>query len=160
MRFFTGQYDRTIDSKKRIQIPAPLRSAIDTDRDGAGLYVTLGEHRGTLSILTERGFENLAGRVETEFMPGDDSRRFELQFYTLASFVEPDSQGRVVLPERLLRKARLTEEVYLIGQKTRIDVWNREQLDKSLGIDWDGDEWPDWQGFLRMRPSQGERKET
>ena len=153
MRIFTGQYDRTIDAKNRVQLPSQLRAAIDWDRDGAGLYVTLGEHRGTLSIFTERSFEDLVARMETEFMPGPESRRFELQFYALASFVEMDKQGRIVLPDRLRRKARLGEEVFLVGQKQRIDVWSREDLERSMGVDWDGDDWPDWQGFMRMRPT-------
>ena len=152
MRFFTGQYDRSIDDKNRVQLPSQLRSAIDTERDGPGLYVTLGEDRGTLSIFTERGFEELAGRIETEFMPGPDSGKFELQFYGLASYVDIDKQGRFVLPDRLVKKARLGSEVFPVGRKHRIDVWNRTDLDRSMGIDWEGDEWPDWQGFLRMRP--------
>ncbi len=156
MRIFTGQYDRTIDAKNRIQLPSQLRAAIDPERDGEGLYVTLGEHRGTLSIYTERQFEERAARMETEFIPGPESRRFELQYYGLASYVEMDKQGRIVLPDRLRRKARLGEEVFLVGQKYRIDVWNREDLNRSLGIDWEGDDWPDWQGFLRMRPRESE----
>ena len=26
--------------------------------------------------------------------------------------------------------------------------------DRSLAIDWEGEDWPEWQGFLRMRPSE------
>ena len=154
MRIFTGQYERTIDAKNRIQLPSQLRSAIDPERDGEGLYVTLGEFRGTLSIFTNRGFEELVARIETEFIPGPESRRFELQFYSLASYVDMDKQGRIVLPDRLRKKARLGEEVFLVGQKYRIDVWNRVDLERSMVIDWEGDDWPDWQGFLRMRPAQ------
>ena len=156
MRFFTGQYDRIIDSKNRIQLPAQLRSVIDESGDETRVYVTLGEHKGTLSIFTERAFEELSSRMETEFQPGPDALRFELQFYALASRVDVDKQGRFVLPDPLLRKAKLKEEVYLVGQKNRIDIWNRGDLDRSIGIDWDGDEWPDWQGFLRKKPGNGE----
>lgn len=156
MRIFTGQYDRTLDSKNRIQIPAQLRAAIEPDRDGCGLYITLGEQRGTLSIYTERQFEQLASRMETEFIPGESSRHFEMQFYGLASFVEMDKQGRIVLAERLVKKAGLGGEVFLVGQKQRIDLWNREDFERSLGIDWEGEDWPDWQGFLRMRPSSAQ----
>ncbi len=154
MRVFTGQYERTIDAKNRIQLPSQLRAAIEPERDGKGLYIILGEHRSTLSIFTERAFEELAARIATEFMPGPESRRFELQFYALASYVEVDKQGRILVPDRLRRKARLGEEVFLVGQKYRIDVWNREDFDRSLGVDWEGDDWPDWQGFLRMRPEE------
>ena len=152
MRFFTGQYDRTIDAKNRIQLPAQLRAVIDPDRDGNGLYVTLGESRGSLALYSPRGFEELAARIETEFMPGPESRRFELQFYGLASHVDIDKQGRFVLPDRLLKKAKLREEVFLVGQKDRIEIWNRVELDRSLAIDWEGDDWPDWQSFVRMKP--------
>ena len=152
MRFFTDQFERTIDAKNRIQLPAQLRSAIDPKRDGTLLYVTLGEHGGTLSIFTEKGFEELAARTETEFQPGPDALRFELQFYGLTSSVEMDKQGRFVLPDRLVKKARLGAEVILVGQGTRIDVWDPVALEKSMGIDWAGDEWPNWQVYRRNRP--------
>jgi MraZ protein len=153
MRFFTGRYDRSIDDKNRIQLPSQLRAAIEPDRDGPGLYVILGQHRGTLSIFTERGFEELASRMETEFESGDEALRFELQFYSLASRVDVDKQGRFVLPDQLVKKAGLKEEVCLVGQKNRIDVWNRADLDRGLGIDWESQEWPNWHGYLRRRPS-------
>jgi MraZ protein len=154
MRVFAGQYERTVDAKNRIQLPSQLRAAIESDQEKTALYVTLGEHRNTLSIFTEQGFDELAARMETEYMPGPETRRFELQFYSLSSPVEMDKQGRIVLPERLRKKAGLGEEVFLVGQKNRIDVWNRADLDRTLGIDWESDEWPDWQGFLRMRPAE------
>ena len=154
MRIFTGQYERTIDAKNRIQFPSQLRAAVDMERDGEGLYVTLGENRGTLSVFTERGFEELAARIETEFMSGPESRRFELQFYGLASHLDVDKQGRVVLPDRLCKKARLAKDVVLVGQKYRIDIWDRAELDRSMAIDWEGEDWPEWQGFLRMRPTE------
>ncbi len=150
MRFFTGRYDRTIDEKNRIQLPSQLRNAIDLERDGTGLYVTLGEHDGTLSILTERGFEELASRIETEFDSDDEALRFELQFYSLASRVDVDKQGRFVLPDQLVKKAGLKEEVCLVGQKYRIDVWNRADLDGAVGLE--AEEWPKWHKYLRRRP--------
>ena len=153
MRFFTGQFDRSIDSKNRLQLPSQLRELIDPEREGARLYVTLGENRGTLAIFTESGFEALAERTETEFQPGLESRQFELQFFALASSVDMDKQGRLVLPQRLASKAGLGEEVVLVGQKNRIEIWDRGHLEQSLGIDWDGDQWPDWQGFTRRRPT-------
>ncbi len=156
MRIFTGQYDRTLDAKNRIQLPSQLRGAIGSGEGEASLFITLGEHRGTLSIFPRQAFEALANRMETEFMPGPESRRFELQFYALASAVEMDKQGRIVVPERLRAMAKLSEEVFLVGQKNRIDIWNRTDFERVLGVDWEGEDWPDWQGFLRMRPSESQ----
>jgi MraZ protein len=160
MRFFTGCHERTIDEKNRLQLPAQLRAGIDPDRDGDGLYIILGEHRGTLSIFTERSFEELAARIETEFMRGAEAKRFELQFYSLASRVDIDKQGRFVLPDRLVQKARLDKEVTLVGQKNRIDIWNRADYERSLGIDWEGDAWPNWEDLLRTPPKELRRSEA
>ena len=77
---FTGHHARTIDSKNRLQIPSQFRSAIESDGDGGVLYVMLGERRHTLSLVTERQFELLCARVQTESMPGQDSLDFEQRF--------------------------------------------------------------------------------
>lgn len=153
MRYFTGQFERSIDDKKRLQLPAQFRDAIDQGRDGCLLYVTLGERSGTLSIYTEKGFEAVAARTETEVQSSPDALRFELQFFALTSSVEMDKQGRFVLPDRLVKKARLGSAVVLVGQGNRIEVWDPAALERSLGIDWAGEEWPSWQSFLRKSPS-------
>jgi MraZ protein len=157
MQYFTGQYERTIDSKNRLQLPAQHRGFIEPERDGDGVYVTLGENPGTLSLYTPKAFEARASSIETEYMEDARARKFEMQFYASACFVEVDKQGRLVLPDRLRKKARLGEEVYLVGQKNRIDIWNRSDFDRSMGIDWEGDAWPDWTSFLRMKPPAAER---
>ena len=145
---FTGHYERTIDSKNRLQIPSQLRNAMDPEQDGPGLYVILGERRHTLSLVTERQFEELAARIRTEFMPGQDSLDFEQRFYSTASHLDMDKQGRVVLPDYLTGMARLEGEVVLSGGKQRIDIWRREDFKAFMAIDWEHD-WPNWQRFLR-----------
>jgi MraZ protein len=168
MRFFTGTHVRSIDLKSRLQIPAPMRAVICEERRRAGLpedkgvmlYVTLGEFPGTLSVLTEARFDELSQRIETEYMPGIESQRFELQFYSAISPVEMDKQGRIVLPDQLVKRAGLAGEVCVVGQKNRIEIWPKEAFKNAQApawdgrVSWEGDPWPDWQGFLRMRPGQ------
>lgn len=145
---FTGHHERTIDSKNRLQIPSQFRNAIDPERDGAGLYIILGERRHTLSLVTERQFNEMADRFQTESISSDDALDFEQRFYSTASYVEMDKQGRVVLPEYLTSRARIRGEVVLAGAKYRIDLWRKVDFDGFMGIDWEHD-WPNWQRFLR-----------
>ncbi len=152
MRFFTGQYERSIDGKNRVQLPSQFRGQIGAKDERLTFVVTFGESRGTLCLYTQEGYEEVAARMETEYMTGPESRRFELQFYGLSTPAEMDKQGRIVLPDRFKKKAGLGEEVVLVGQKNRIEIWSRDAFEKAVGIDWDGEDWPEWQSFLRQRP--------
>lgn len=120
---FTDAYDRTIDAKNRIQIPAPFRNAMDPERHGEAFYLCPGERRNTLSLYPERTFERRAEQLRTEQISGEDSLTFELLYYSLASRLEMDKQGRVVLPERQLSLVDLGREIALTGACTRIDIW-------------------------------------
>ncbi len=46
--------------------------------------------------------------------------------YASAFQVEPDDQGRIVLPDRLYSYAGLGEQVYFLGIGDRIEIWNKE----------------------------------
>lgn len=156
MRIFTGQHERNIDGKNRVQLPTQFRTAVEPEQKSEGWYVTLGHHRFTLSLYTARTFEERAAAMKTEDMSDDEALRFEMQYFGVAEFVESDKQGRIILPARLREKAKLTKDVYLVGQKIRIDIWNREDFDRTLGIDWKGDQWPDqWRSFVRGGSKDG-----
>lgn len=144
---FTGHHERTIDSKNRLQIPSQFRNAIDPERDGPGLYVILGVRRHSLSLVTEREFNELPDRIRTESMSDREALDFEQRFYSTASHLDMDKQGRVVLPEYLTSMVGIGGEVILAGAKHRIDIWRREDFRDLLAIDREHD-W-NWQRFLR-----------
>ena len=70
-----------------------------------------------------------------------------------------DRRGRGGVRGGVRGRGRLGDEIFLIGQGNRIDLWNRADLERSMGIDWDGDDWPDWSGFIRRRPLGGKGSE-
>ncbi len=131
-KIFTDAYERTIDEKNRIQIPAPHRNILDADRQGAALYVVPGERSNTLSLYPEEYFEQKVGSVRTDEIPGADALDFEQMFFSLASRVEMDRQGRLVLPERQLAMTGLGKEVYVTGVHYRLDVWNKADYESFL----------------------------
>ena len=46
--------------------------------------------------------------------------------------LEPDKQGRVMVPQMLRSYANLGDDVVLIGVGTRAELWNREDWEKYL----------------------------
>jgi MraZ protein len=137
---FSDVYERTIDDKKRIQIPAPFRAALDPERHGETFYLTLGERPNTLALYPEKLFEADAENLRTDQISGEDALTFEQLYYSLASRLELDKQGRVVLPERQLGLVELGSEITLAGAGLRIDVWStaqyREFVKESVATRW------------------------
>ena len=129
---FTDAYERTIDEKKRVQIPAPFRNAMDPEQDGSAFFAVPGERSQTLSLYPENYFKTKVGSMHLDRVPGSDALDFEQMFFSLASRVEPDKQGRIVLPERQLSMVDLGSEVYLCGAHYRIDVWPKAVYESFL----------------------------
>ncbi len=150
---FTDAYERTIDAKNRIQIPAQFRSTMDPEIDGVGFYLCPGERRNTLSLYPERAFQLRAKQLRTEAISGEDSLAFEQLYYSLASRLEMDKQGRVVLPERQLSLVDIGKEVTLAGASTRIDVWSTAEYREFLRSSF-ASRWPDLQKFMRSTLEQ------
>ena len=133
---FVGWHELTIDAKQRLAVPSEIRSQLGASGDGqtdgqsggggesGGLYAVIQEGP-TLSLYTVAGFEKRAEQLEASPRPPEEVLAYEQMFYALASRVELDKQGRVRLPERLLRIAGLARDVVMIGVKDHLQIHDR-----------------------------------
>jgi MraZ protein len=133
---FTGYYEHTIDAKHRLAIPAKFRSRLDPERDGSALVMVPGQPANTLWLYTERHFERLAERADSALIPDDDQLRFEQIFYTLAEILELDSQGRILVPERMMARAGLGRDVVICGVRDHAEIRPRESFEQEVDEGW------------------------
>ena len=139
---FTGTYEHAIDSKNRLAIPSSIRYQIQRvagagEGDAVFLYVALGEGR-TLCLYTEEGFEQRANDLDQSELDSDQLLMYERLFFSLAKRVELDRQGRVRLPDDLLRRSKLGRRVVLLGVKDHMEIRDRdwhEYVDQALKQD-------------------------
>lgn len=122
---FTGTYELTIDNKNRLSIPAGIRSAMDPEKDGTRFYLVPGYRRGTLGLYGDRYYESYSELYHASLPPAEEKEDFEDLFYSVASLLDIDKQGRVVLPQRLLDFAGISGAVALTGARDHLVLWNR-----------------------------------
>lgn len=119
-----GQYDLTVDEKNRILIPAEVRRSLDPERDGDAFFVVIGvNHKAWL--YPERGYEAMVSGKALEMSPGEDKLAFNQMYFSMASRVEWDKQGRMLVPEISRRKTELGREITMIGVLDHLELWNR-----------------------------------
>ena len=131
MLLLTGEYEHIVDGKSRVLISNKLRSQIDADEHGSNFYLVLGAN-GILCLYPEKYFEQIALAVAPGAAAPDEAVAFERISFALASKVELDKQGRLLLNERLRKRAGLKDHVTLVGVRDHIELWNSESWEQYL----------------------------
>jgi MraZ protein len=133
---FIGSSQHSIDAKNRLAIPSKFRSRMDPERDGTGFVIVRGQPTDRLWLYPERYFEALAGRARSGLIPDSDQLRYEQLYFSAAEPAELDSQGRILIPERMLRKAGLGKEVVICGARDHLEIRRPEDFEKELEEGW------------------------
>ncbi|MBE6831458.1 MAG: division/cell wall cluster transcriptional repressor MraZ, partial [Ruminococcaceae bacterium] len=60
-------------------------------------------------------------------MPISKARGLQRFFFSGAAEVEPDKQGRILIPQVLRDHAQLTKDVTFIGTSSRAEIWDSKR---------------------------------
>lgn len=120
MPMFMGEFQHSIDEKGRIIIPAKFRELL-----GTSFVVTRGlDH--CLFVYPMEEWSLLEQKLKSLPLMKADARAFSRFFFSGATEVEWDKQGRVNLPGNLRQYAKLEKECVIIGVSNRVEIWSKE----------------------------------
>ena len=132
---FTGQYSFNIDSKNRINIPAPLRKQF-SNKDKKTFVVTRGiDTCAWIYPITE--WKKIQNELQQLSSLSKTNRIFLRNHLRHANILKYDSQGRFVLPQSLIEYASIKKDITIIGVLNKIEIWNTKllnEIDKSDNI--------------------------
>ncbi len=131
MLMLTGEYEHTLDGKNRLFISNKLRSQIDVEEHGSSFYLVMGAN-GILCLYPEKYFQQIALAGAPGMAAPDEAVTFERLSFALASKVELDRQGRLLLGEKLRKRARLDNSLTLVGVRDHIELWNSGDWERYL----------------------------
>lgn len=127
---FYDHYELSVDDKNRFLVPSEVRKRLDPERDGQAFFLVTGRD-GRLWLYPERYYEQLVSREPTELTPSEDTLAFDRMMLGMASRLEWDKQGRVLLPDKALKRAKVGKEVTLVGARDHLEIWNRADWDEE-----------------------------
>lgn len=119
---FVGCYNHSLDSKNRVFIPSKYREEL-----GDTFYITR-KFDTYLSVYTAEDWEAYTEKIEK--LP--ESIAFEVQELILggAQKCTPDSNGRIIIDERLLKHAKIDKNLVFVGVGHQIRIWAEELWEK------------------------------
>jgi MraZ protein len=129
---FVGTFEHSVDGKGRVVLPSSFRAQL-ADRGFVSQY------QGCLGLWSEKGFDDVAERLMSKVREGLTTQDAVRAFAADATEVRPDSQGRILLPQRLREYAGIERDVAVVGAINRVELWDagrwtalRSRADDSL----------------------------
>jgi len=128
---FYGEYKHNLDTKGRLILPAKFREVCKEygiDR----FFITRGLDRCVFMFaesewrIQEQKFKNMSFTKK-------ETRSFNRMFFSGAVDVNPDKQGRFILPPYLKEYASIQKSTIIIGVSNRIEIWDKESWNKFYG---------------------------
>jgi MraZ protein len=126
---FLGHFPGLIDDKGRLSIPADFRHALPEDADGT-IVLTPGseEYLSAFPIdLFNRVWEQ-AGSNALGFASMDSLAR-DTTLLSEAAYRQIDSQGRITVPQSLLKQAAIGREVVFMGRWNHFVIWDAQAFE-------------------------------
>ena len=119
----TGQYAHRLDAKGRVNFPAKLREEL-----GEHFVITRGLDN-CLFVYSMQEWKLLADKLHE--LPISKSAPLTRFFFAGAAEVEPDKQGRVLLPAHLREYAGLDRDVTIAGVSNRAEIWDTARWEQQ-----------------------------
>jgi MraZ protein len=129
-----GEYKHTIDTKKRLAIPAKLRKEL-----GKGAVLTRGLDN-CLALYPLKEWQGMAKKLVQLPSGQIDVRGFNRIILAGAVSVESDKLGRILVPDYLKKYASLKKNVVIAGVYNRLEIWDevkwenyKQKTEKEVG---------------------------
>ena len=127
MALLIGRYDYSLDPKNRLAIPPTYRETLAQEK-GRSFYLTSGMDGCLYLFLPAQWEKMLADDLKMFSMPDKEQERaFKRKFFSEAVEVEPDAQGRVLIPQYLKEHAGLRFDVLVQGAGNRAEIWDTKR---------------------------------
>ena len=136
MTGFLGEFEATLDAKGRFLLPTGFKRQLPEEETNR--FVINRGFEKCLALYPMRTWEPLFEKITglNEFDP--KQREFRRAFLNGATFVEPDTAGRILLPQTLKAYAGLQKDIVLMATGDKLEIWDSnkyKELFDSLSSD-------------------------
>lgn len=118
---FIGEYNNSIDTKRRLSIPIKFRKKL-----GSKAVLTRGLDN-CLYLYPLKEWEKMAEKIAELPITRSDSRAFSRLMLAGAMDVDLDRLGRIVMPDYLKEYAGIGKKAVVAGLYNRIEIWDESK---------------------------------
>ncbi len=123
-----GEYKSTLDAKGRMNFPVKLREELG---DVFMVSKTVDDKNRSLTLYTMEDWNELENKINS--LPSVKTKGLRRYLITSSYEIEPDKQGRALIPQPLREFAGLKEDIVIVGVGKRAEIWDKAAWDAMNG---------------------------
>lgn len=116
---FLGEFTHSLDSKARLMIPAKYR-----DELAPTLVVTRNPTEPCLLLFPLERWITFANQIDGQSMIEPKVALLRRMMFSAAEDLKTDSQGRILISQRLRDYAKIENDILITGMYTYVELWN------------------------------------
>ncbi len=129
-----GTHTNRLDAKGRVSIPAPFRTALKhapaREADAVRIILRPSHKQPCIEGWPADAFAALEAPMQRLDLFSDDQDDLAFTLYADAAALEPDREGRIVLPPELATHAHLGDSVAFVGLGRKFEIWEPQALER------------------------------
>lgn len=118
---FMGEFQQKLDTKGRMIIPSKFRDSLNEQ-----FVITRGLDKCLFGYTMEE-WARIEEKMKSLPLTKKDARKFMRLFFSGATVVDMDKQGRINIPGNLRDYADLLKDCVVIGVSSRIEIWSENE---------------------------------
>lgn len=130
MSQFLGTHRNRLDAKGRVSVPAAFRAALRRDGEPVGLILRPSHKHRCIEAWPAPVFAALANPLEGLDLFSDTHDDMAAALYADACPLDPDKEGRILLPGELVAHAGLSDSVVFMGMGRIFQIWEPEAAER------------------------------
>ena len=123
---FTGEYQYSLDSKGRVNIPAKFRQALS--KKNQNTFVATRGQDPCVRIYPLTEWKKIEDELRNLSSVSGIHRTFIRQIARSATPSTCDKQGRITLSPSLISFSQIDKNALIIGMINKIEIWNPDTL--------------------------------
>lgn len=126
--YLYGYRVHKLDAKSRVAIPANMRGRL-----GEEFVASLGLG-DFVALYPQDQWEALLEKVQNSKLSGEKKKTLSMYLIASADKMSLDSQGRILLSDRLKNKVNLAgeKEAVVFGNINHIEIWNSAMFEEQV----------------------------
>lgn len=131
MALFLSTFINKIDSKGRVSVPAQFRTAL-CHQDFSGIVVYESFINDCVEGCDIERIKRLSDSIDNLDPFSEERDAFAATILGGAIQLAIDGDGRVILPENLLKKTALKDKALFVGKGPTFEIWNPAKFENYL----------------------------